>query len=120
MGSLADKAAKRAGNRCRKREDHSRRRQRKRGSDASSNTSSDADRGEFGLVPLHDGSRIQVTGEREPGKLLVSGLQQIKSYLSMRGGAGGDGSNDELATGVLQYLEKRVPRCSPTVFNESP
>ena len=30
--------------------------------------------------------------------------KKIKSYLSMRGGASGDASNDELATGVLQYL----------------
>ena len=98
-GLLSNKAAKRAGNRNRKRE------KRKRGSDASSNTSSDADRGEFGLVPSRDGNRIQVTGEREPEKLLASGLHQIKSYLSMRGGAGGDGSNDELATVVVHYLD---------------
>ena len=76
-GLMADKAVKRAGNRYRKREDHSRRK-RRRGSDASSNTSSDADRGEFGFVPSCDGNRIQVTGE--PGKLLASGLQQMKSY----------------------------------------
>ena len=91
---MVDNAAKRAGNRYRKREDHSRRRKRKRGSNASSNTSSDA----------RDGNRIQVTGEGEPGKLLASGLQQIKSYLSLRGGAGGNGDNDELASVVLQYV----------------
>ena len=91
-------AAKRAGSRYRKRGDHSRRRKRKRGGDASSNTSSDAARGEIGLVPYGDGNRIQVTGEREPVKLLASGLQQIKSYLSMRGGAGGG-----------------VPRCTPSL-----
>ena len=56
------------------------------------------------MVPSRDGNRIQVTGEREPEKLLASVLQQIISYLSMRGGACGDGSNDGLATGVLQYL----------------
>ena len=42
-GLLADKAAKRAGSRYRKREAHYRRRKRKRGSDPSSNTSSDTD-----------------------------------------------------------------------------
>ena len=65
-----DKAAKRAGNRYRKREDYSRRRKRRRGSDASSNTSSEADRGDFGSGSPRDGNRIQVTGERESGKLL--------------------------------------------------
>ena len=55
------------------------------------------------MVRSRDGNRIQVTGEREPGKQLASGLQQIKSYLSMRG-AGGDGDGDELASVVLQYL----------------
>ena len=56
-----------------------------------------------GLVPSRDGNRIQITGEREPGKLLASGLQQIKKFLSQCGGVSNEANNDELATGVLQY-----------------
>ena len=74
---LADKAAKRAGNKNRKREELSRQRKRRRFSDVSSDTLSETDKEDAGLVPSHDGNRIQITGEREPGKLLASGLQQI-------------------------------------------
>ena len=53
------------------------------------------------MVPLRGGNRIQVTSEREPGKLLAS--EQIKKFLAQRGGAD-EGGSDELATGVLLYL----------------
>ena len=61
------------------------RRRKRSGSDVSSDTSSGSDkRGAFDLVPSRDGKRIQVTSEREPGKLLASGLQQIKKFLEVR------------------------------------
>ena len=54
------------------------------------------------MVPSRDGNRIQVTSEREPGRLLASGLQQIKKFLAQRGADEDD--SDELAAEVLQYL----------------
>ena len=101
---MADKATKRAGNKYRKREELSRQRKRRRFSDVSGDTLSETDKEDAGLVPSRDGNRIQITGEREPGKLLASGLQQIKKFLSQRGGVSNEANNDELATGVLQYL----------------
>ena len=78
---MADKASKRAGRKNHKRDGGSRRPKRNRGSDASSGTSSDSDKGHaFDLVSSRDGNRIPVASEREPGKLLASGLQQIKSF----------------------------------------
>ena len=78
---------------------------RKRGRDASSGTSSGSDKGDaFDLVSSRDGNRIQVTSERELGKLLASGLQQIKKFWAQRGVADSETNSDELATGVLQYL----------------
>ena len=77
-------------------------RQRRRFRDVSSDTLSETDKEDAGLVPSRDGNRIQVTGERESGKL-ASGLQQIKRFLSQRGGTSNEANNDELATGVLQY-----------------
>ena len=72
---LADKAANRAGNKYRKREELSRQRKRRRFSDVSSDTLSETDKEDAGLVPSRDGNRIQITGERASGKLLASGLQ---------------------------------------------
>ena len=65
-------------------------------------TSSGSDkRGAFDVAPSRDGNRMQVTSEREPGKLLASGLQQM--FLAQRGGSD-EGGSDELAAGVLQCL----------------
>ena len=50
-------------------------------SDVSSDTLSETDKGDAGLVPSRGGNRIQITGEREPGKFLASGLQQIKLFV---------------------------------------
>ena len=69
--SLTDKAAMRAGSKRRGRVGDSRRRKRRRGSDVSSDTSSGFDkRSAFD----RDGNRIQVTSERDSGRLRASGL----------------------------------------------
>ena len=101
---MADKAAERAGSKYRKREELSRQRKRRRFSDVSSDTLSETDKEDAGFVPSRDGNRIQITGEREPGRLLASGLQQINRFFSQRRGIGNEANNDDLATGVLQYL----------------
>ena len=103
-GLLADEAAKCAAIKYRKREEMSRQRKRRRFSDVSGDTLSEIDKEDTGLVPSRDGNRIQITGEREPGKLLASGLQQVKKLLSQRGGVSNEANIDELATGVLQHL----------------
>ena len=104
-GLLADKASKRAGRKHHKRDRGSRRPKRKRSSDARSGTSSLSDKGNaFDLVSARDGNRIQVTSQREPGKLLALGLRHVEKFWAQRGGADSETNSDELATGVLQYL----------------
>ena len=87
-------------------EKKSRREKHKRGDCGTSSVTSATD--EAGVYEFSSVTRsqthsfIQITREREPGKLLAPGMQQIKRFLAQRGGTSGENDEDDLASGVLQ------------------
>ena len=111
-GILADKAAKCAASKHRRRVGDSRRRKRRRGSDVSSDTSSGSNkRGAFDLAPSRDGNRIQVTSEREPGKSSKSFWRNVEVRTRVA-----------VMSWPLVFcsIDKCVSRCPSTVINQPP